>query len=231
MVKKHLKRLNVPHGWKIRKKEFKFIIKSNPGPHPQSSSIPLGVLIRDVLGYAKNSKEVKFMLINRNVLVDGMKRVDPKFPVGLFDGVEFVEANKCFRILFDKKGNIAAFPIDKSEAKIKPCQVTGKTKLKGKTQLNLYGGNNILVEKDEYKTDDTLVLEFPKKSIKEHIKFGKGVMIYLVGGKHKGQTGKIEDVKKDKISYKNSEGEVIETLKKYAFVIGADKPVISLGKK
>lgn len=231
MVKKHLKRLNVPRGWKIQKKIFKYIIRPNPGPHSKNTSIALGVLIRDVLSYAKSAKEVKFMLNNRNVLVDGIKRLDPKFPVGLFDTIEFVEANKCFRILFDKKGHLDVLPIEKSESKIKPCRVTRKNKLKGKTQIGFYDGNSIVVEKDDYKTDDTLVLEFPKKSVKEHIKFGKGVLIYLVGGKHTGQTGKIEDVKKDKISYKNSAGEVIETLKKYAFVVGSDKPSITLTKK
>jgi small subunit ribosomal protein S4e len=231
MVKRHLKRLNVARSWKIRRKDFKFVMNPNPGTHSKDSSIPLGVLIRDILGYAKNSKEVKFMLNNRNVFVDGTKRLDYKFPIGLFDSIEFTEANKYFRIVFDKKGRISTLPIEKAEAKIKPCKIAGKTKVKGKTQLNLYDGNTMLVDKDDYKVGDTLVLEVPKKSIKEHVKFGKGVMIYLVGGKHKGQIGKIEDVKEDKISYKNSSGEIIETLKGYAFVIGTDKQVISLSKK
>ncbi|MBW2979987.1 30S ribosomal protein S4e [Candidatus Woesearchaeota archaeon] len=231
MVKRHLKTLSVPKSWKIKKKESKFILNPNPGPHSKGSGIPLGVFIRNILGYAKNLKEVKFMLNNRNVLVDGIKRSNPKFPVGLFDSVEFTEANECFRMIFDNKGKITSLSIDKPDAKNKPCKVTGKTKVRGKTQLNLYDGNNILVDKDDYKVGDTLLLELPKKSIKEHIKFGKGVMIYLVGGKHTGQTGKIEAIKEDKISYKNSSGEVIETLKKYAFVIGSDKPVISLSKK
>ena len=61
MVKKHLKRLNAPKNWKIRKKEYSFIVNPNPVPHSKKSSIPLGVLIRDILGYAKNSKEVKII--------------------------------------------------------------------------------------------------------------------------------------------------------------------------
>lgn len=231
MVKKHLKRLNVPRSWRIMKKEFKFVMKPNPGPHSREFSIPLGVLIRDILSYAKNSKEVKFMLNNRTVLIDGAKRTDLKFPVGLFDSIEFSEADSCFRIVFDNKGRLATLPIDKAEGKVKLSKITGKTKVKGKTQLNISDGNNILVDKDDYKVGDSLLLELPKKSIKEHIKFEKGAMIYLVGGKHKGQIGKIEDIKEDKISYKNSSGEIIETLRDYGFVIGKDKPLISLSKK
>ena len=231
MVKKHLKRLNAPKGWSILRKNFKFIMRPNSGPHSLTSSLPLGVLIRDMICYAKTSKEIKYMLNNRGVLVDGVKRTDPKFPIGLFDCVEFSEANKCFRIVFDSKGNLSIIPADKAESKIKPCKIDGKSKVKGKTQLNLFDGANIITEKDDFKVGDTLLLELPKRTIKEHIKFQKGVTICLVGGKHTGQIGKIVDVKEDKISYKNKEGEVVETLKKYAFVVGTDKPAISLIKK
>ena len=63
MVKRHLKRLNAPKSWDILRKQLKFIVRANPGPHNKKTSVALGVLIRDVLGYAKTSKEVKFMLI------------------------------------------------------------------------------------------------------------------------------------------------------------------------
>jgi small subunit ribosomal protein S4e len=231
MVKKHIKRLNVPKGWKILRKGSKFVVRPNPGPHSKATSLPLGVLIRDILDFAKNSKETGFMLNNRNVMVDGIKRINPKFPVGLFDCIEFTEANKCFRVVFDSKGRISTIEVDKAESKIKPCKIDGKAKVKGKTQLNFFDGTNVLIDKDEYKVGDTLLLELPKKNVKEHIKFQKGVTVYLVGGKHTGQIGKIEDIKEDKISYKNEAGDVIETLKKYAFVVGSDKPAISLTKK
>ena len=231
MVKKHLKRLNMPRSWRILRKNFKYIMRSNPGPHPIESSIPLGIFIRDIIEYAKNSKEAKFMLNKRTVLVDGIKRNDLKFPIGLFDTVEFSEANSYFRIVFDSKGRLEGLPIDKSESKIKVIKIKGKTKVKGKSQINMSDGSNLLVDKDDYKVGDSLLLELPKKNIKEHIKFEKGATIYLVGGKHKGQIGKIEDIKENKISYKIDSGEIIETLKGYGFVIGKDKPSMSLNKK
>ncbi len=231
MSKKHLKRLNAPKSWQILKKEFAFIMRSSPGPHSLKFSVPIGVLIRDILAYAKTLREVKYILNNKNILVDGIRRLDHKFPVGLFDTLEFSEAKKTYRALLDQKGRIVLIPISAQEAKVKLCKIAKKFKVKGKTQLNFHDGVNILVDKDDYKVGDTLVLELPKKTVKEHIKFGKGVTVYLVAGKHTGQIGKVEDIKADKISYKNQEGEVLETLKDYAFVVGKDKPAISLSAK
>jgi len=64
--------------------------------------------------------------------------------------------------------------------------------------------------------------------INTHIKLEKGSTIFLIGGKHLGETGTIEDITGNKIIYKIKSNEVFETLKKYAFVIGIDKPIIKL---
>jgi ribosomal protein S4E len=53
-------------------------------------------------------------------------------------------------------------------------------------------------------------------------------LIYLTGGKHIGQIGKIQDIIGNRILYKTESGDVVETLKDYAFPIGKDKPLIKL---
>lgn len=229
-MKKHLKRLTIPKSWPIKKKGIVFTIKPNPGPHSIKSGISIGLVMRDIMGIADNSKEVKKILHDNEILVDSIRRKELKFPLGMMDVMEFKKSKEYFRILL-KKGKISVLPIDKNEAEIKPCKITGKSLVKGKIQLNLYDGNNILVEKDTYKVGDTIVIGLPKHDIKEHIKLEKGCSIYLTGGKHTGYMGKIEDISLNKITYKQEGGEIIETLKKYVFVIGKDKPVISLAKK
>jgi len=229
-MKKHLKRLTIPKSWMVKKKGIVFITKPNPGPHPIKLGLSLGTIMRDMLGIAKNSKEVKKILHDTEVLVDGIKRKELKFPVGLMDVIEFKKSNEYFRIILEK-GKLNLIPIDKKEATLKPCRITGKNKVKGKTQLNLYDGKNILIEKDDYQVGDTAVISLPKQEIKEHIKLEKGCTICLIGGKHVGNIGKIEGIISNKITYKNKEGEIIETLKKYVFVVGKDKPSISLEKK
>jgi len=229
-MKKHLKRPKIPKSWPIKRRGIVFIIRPNPGSHPFKLGIPLGLVLRDSLDKGKNAKEVRKILHDNEILVDGIRRKDPKFPVGIMDVIEIKKSNELFRIVLDQ-GKINPIPIDKRESGIKACKVIGKNKVKGKTQLNLYDGKNILIEKDDYKTGDTVVIGLPKQEIKEHIKLEKGCFIYLIGGKHSGDIGKIEDIVSNKITYKNEKGVVIETLKKYVFVIGKEKPVLSLVKK
>ncbi|MEA2036390.1 MAG: 30S ribosomal protein S4e [Nanoarchaeota archaeon] len=228
-MKSHLKRPAIPKSWPVKRRNIVFITRPFPGPHAISMSIPLKLIIRDMLGSAKNSKEVKKILYDNEILVDGVRRKEVKFPVGIMDIVD-INKEKQFRVVLDK-GKIGLMPIDKKEAGFKLCKITGKAKVKKKAQLNLYDGKNILVEKDDYKTGDTIVISLPKHEIKEHIKLDKGCYIYLIGGKHSGDVGKIEDIISNKITYKRESGEIVETLKKYVFVIGKDKPIISLIKK
>ncbi len=230
MVKNHLKRLAVPRSWPIKRKETKFICRPNPGAHQLKFGIPLGIFIRDILKYAKTMHEVKNILKNRNVLVDGVRKKEHRFIVGLMDVIGISEIKKYYRVILDKKGKISLIEIKENDASIKPCKVTGKNKVKGKTQLNLFDGRNILVDKDDYKVNDTLIISFPNQEIKKHLKFEKNVLVFFTGGKHIGGTGVVEDIVSDKIRYKNTKGEVFETLKKYAFVIGKEKSEIKIEK-
>lgn len=231
MVKRHLKRYFAPKAWQINRKQSSYITKQNPGPHSGKMSIPLNVILRDMLNYSSTTKESKIILTKKNILVDGKRRKECKFPVGLFDVIEFKDINKSYRVLLNKKGKLTLIEVGNDESNIKPCSIINKTSVKGKIQLNLNDGKNILVDKDGYKTGDTLSLELPKLSIKKHIGLKKNVLIYLIGGKHIGEVGKVKDIVRNRIMYEGENGDVIETLKKYAFVIGEDKPIITISKK
>ncbi len=227
-MKKHLKRLAIPKSWAIKRRGITFVVRPNPGPHSFKLALPLRVILRDVLAIAKNAKEVRNSLYYNEVLVDGIRRKESKFPVGIMDVIKF--GDNCFRIAL-KKGKLVLIMIDKKEADIKPCKIIGKSKVKGKTQLNLYDGKNIIVDKDDYKVGGTVLISLPKNEIKEYMGLEQGCLIYLIGGKHSGDIGKVEDIISNKIIYKMSGGETIETLKKYVFVVGKDKPVVSLAGK
>jgi small subunit ribosomal protein S4e len=225
----HLKRYFAPKTWNIKRKGIKFTTKPSPGSHGSSLSLPLNIILRDMLMFAKNNKEVRYLLEHKNITVNGIKRNDHRFPVGLFDVLSLNDLDEHYRVILDNRGKLNIIKIKKTESLIKPSKITGKTLVGGKVQLNLHDGNNIRVPDKKYKTGDTLLIAFGSKNqIKEHIGFGKNILIYLTGGKHTGQVGNVQDIIGNRIIYKTENGEVVETLKKYAFTIGKDKSLISL---
>ncbi|MDI6720862.1 MAG: 30S ribosomal protein S4e, partial [Candidatus Aenigmarchaeota archaeon] len=82
-----LKRLAAPKFWPIERKVKKFIAVPSPGPHPASYSMPLGVLLRDVLKCVRTMKEANLILGKGFVRVDGITRKSKNFPIGLMDVV------------------------------------------------------------------------------------------------------------------------------------------------
>ena len=224
----HIKRLAAPKSWPISRKSSVFVTKPYPSGHSQRRCIAVNVLIKEMLALANNTREVKKILSMNNVLVDGVRRKDIKFPVGVMDTLQIKETGKCYRISFNKKGRLVAVEIEKSEVDLKPCKINNKSIYKGKTQLNLSDGRNILVEKDGYKTGDTVILKLPSQEIKEHLKLAKDACVFLMDGKHIGETGLITDIIGSKAKYKLPDGDVVETLSRYVLVIGKEKPSVKV---
>ncbi len=231
MVKNHLKSITMPRTWQIERKKTVFVTRPNPGAHPMRYSMSLNVIMKELIKCAKTTKEVKAIIHDKEVLVDGKKRNDEKYSVGLMDVISLPETKQNYRIIINKSGKLKALEITQDEANTKLSKIENKSVLlKGKIQLNLSDGRNIIVDKGEYKTSDTLAISLPGQEIKDHVKFEVGMMALLIGGKHMGYIGKIEDIKSDIITIKIGDNSY-ETLKEYAFVVGKDKPIITLEKK
>lgn len=230
-MSKHLKAYFAPRSWKIERKGKKYIAKPSPGTHKTEHSMPLSVILRDVLKYATTKREVRHILNKKNVLVDNVVRTDYRFPMGLFDVLSLKEIDENFRVVLDKKGKISIIKIGQEDSKIKPYKIIGKRKVKGRVQLNFSGGKNILAEEDKYKVGDSVLLDLEKNGkVLEFLPLSKNMVVYLTGGKHIGQTGKVQEIMGKRILYKAEDGEEIETLKEYAFPIGKDKPLIGVSE-
>ena len=145
--------------------------------------------------------------------------------------------NEHYRVIFNSKGRLDVVPVDKKETAIKPCKVIGKSIVSGgKFQINFIDGRNILVDKDIYKIGDTIVLDLASKAIKKHITLFSGVYIQIVEGKYRGESGKVVEIlhhnsaQPDHVVFKTKDGREISTLKSYAYVIGEQEPLITLGE-
>jgi small subunit ribosomal protein S4e len=231
-MSKHLKRLAAPKVLRIHKKDHVLTIRAAPGPHAFTQSVPLGLLIREYLGLCDTYKEAKKIVSNGDILVDGVKRKNFKFPCGLMDVISIPKMRKNLRILYDRNGKLTLVPISESDAEWKLCRIQNKTVIKGKkVQLNLHDGNNKLVEKDEYKTGDVLKIGFKEKNIDEVYKFDKGTISMITGGTHIGEIASIEEIKTVASSKPNLvtlKGEKeFSTIAHYVFPIGKTKPAIT----
>lgn len=228
----HQKRLSIPRSWKAGKKGYKWVSTTRPGPHSQARSLPLGIIIRDILKLVDNSREGKRILSEGKVLVDGIPRKDLRFPIGLFDVITLPLISETYRMFQDEKGRLVLHKLDATNVN-KLCRINNKTTLKGgKVQLNLNDGTNILGS-NEYGTKDSLILSLPDKQIVKHLQFKVGNLAMVVGGQHSGEIGKITEIKEVKSSRHNTvaiSGETdFETIEDYVIVIGEDKPEIRLG--
>lgn len=216
----------MPKTWPIFRKEAKFITRPMPGKRLEYS-LPMNVLLRDLLKKANSTRESRYILKNKQILVNGKKTVDIKQPVGLMDVISFPELKEDYRILLTDKGKLECKKISEKQ-NIVISKIIKKTMLKGKLQLNLIDSRNIMVEKDQYKIGDSIVLEVPSQKIIKHLKLEKEAYVLIVAGKNIGFYGTIENIAEKNIILHLEDGTKIETLKEYAFVIGKKSSEIEL---
>jgi small subunit ribosomal protein S4e len=224
MVKNHLKRLTMPRSWRMDRKNIKFAIRPKAGK-AFDYSLPLGTVLKETAGVCTTTKEVKALLQNKRVKVNGVVRHDIHFPVGIFDIIDLVESKKQYRLTMDNKGRLNV--IEAKDVDVALCKITNKTTLKGgKTQLNCLNGRNIIVDKDEFKTGDVLIMK--GNAIDKHLKLEPKATCILIAGKYSGTVGTIEKIEDHIITVKTKDSS-FDTLKEYACVIGKAKPEIELG--
>lgn len=229
---RHLKRVAAPAAWKVRRKDYVWIAKPVPGPHSIEESVPLAVAIKDMLGLCATSREAERIIKQGNAAVDGRAVLEPRFPLGFMDVLGV--AGRHYRVAYDKKSRIAISEISAKEAGFKLCRVENKTMTGGKKlQLNLHDGRNLLVAEDKYGTGDVLKVSLPEQKITDHYRLEKGAVAYITGGTHAGRTAQIVEIQagtltREPLVVMEKEGESFITPKGYVFVVGRDKPVISV---
>jgi len=220
----HLKRLAMPRSWPLPRKTSIWVTRPTPGSHSLDLCMPISLVIRDVLGYARSTREVRHILHNGNALIDGRVCKDVRRGVGLMDVLTLGDDN--YRCILDHNGRLRYRTISSEEASWKVCRIESKSTIKGgKTQLNLHDGRNIVVDDAaEYTTGSSLKLSLPSQDILEHIKFDEGVRCYLIGGAH---IGGFANMKSYDVKRSSMPNEVLfddfGTIASNVFAVGATK--------
>lgn len=207
----------------VKRKAVKWLLAPSPGPHKKLDSVSAGVLVRDVLSLARNVHEVKRMLNAGNLLVDGKKIKEVKFPVGLMDVVSLPAEKKSYRMTLSGP-NMVPKEIPQSDAGKKYLRVVGKHTVKGgKTCLTFHDGRNYLGDK-HVMTGDTCILSVPDFKMVSHLKLEPGAKCLVVEGKHRGEVAKLEKIierpgsHQSEVLLSGPSGEFV-TVSNYLFVI------------
>lgn len=232
-MSKHSKRY-VAHTekWGIPTKQDFWAPKAKPGPHKAKDSVPLVVLVRDILQYAESSREAAAIIGEKKILVDGKKVKDKNIPVGFMDVVSIPSLDEHYRVLFDQRGKVRLGPVAENMENWKLCRIEDKSVINGgKIQLNLHDGRNLLVEDgSKYNTKDVLKIEIPSQKIIESYEFEERNMALITGGKHIGELATIKEYEvirgpqKNIVHFDND----ISTTEDYVFIIGKEKPIIKI---
>ncbi len=233
----HLKRKPAPKMWPIHRKEAVWTVKPKPGPHSLSSSLPLGLIVRDILKFAKTGKESKNIISQEKITIDRKVRRDEHFLVGLMDVISILDTKKSYRVLPSRKG-LFLHPIKSGEDAFKLCRIEDKTTAKGgHVQLDLHDGTSYLLpEKDVYQTLDVLKLSIPDRELLGHTKLTTGAPAIVTRGKNIGKYGKITTIEKKPnqkrrdliVTLEDKNGEQFQTILDFVFILGDTEPFISL---
>lgn len=225
MTRRWLERLVSPAWWPIERKTKKFVTVPR-GPHSQDASVPLAVVVRDVLKLAMTAKEARHIIKAGKVLIDGRMHRDPKHGIGPMDLVEIKDVGS-WRAVPGKQ--LTLITTSGADNKLKLCRITGKRNVRGrKLQFNLHDGRSLLADQ-KWSVGDSLMIETPTQKVIEHFKFEPGVTVLLTSGSRAGTTSRL--VKKERDLgrvWLESDGKNFEAPISAAFVVGKEKPAVKL---
>ncbi|MDW8033826.1 MAG: 30S ribosomal protein S4e [Nitrososphaerota archaeon] len=231
---KSLKRYAAPVPMQVvRVKEKKFITKPEPGPHRLKLSLPLQVVVRDILKIAETGREARSIIKRSLILVDGFSRKSDKFPVGLMDVISVKELNKHYRILVDNKGRLIPIEISPEESTMKICRINKKYLYRGKLMLATEDGKTFETDDNSLNVGGSLLVKLPEGTIVDKAPLKEGYVAYVFMGRHSGSIGIVKSISssgllRDSIVTLTTDHGELNTIRDYVMVVGRENPWLRL---
>ena len=187
----HLKRQNIGKFWPIPRKGTKYLAVAS---HNQKDSIPLIVVMREMLGLVKSKKELQKLINEKQIKINRKEIRDVNYPLCLFDKLTLVDSKKNYRVSLSKNKKFILEEVSDKVAEKKLYKVMSKKMLPGKKiQLNLMHNKNIL-SNEKVNTGDSILFNFKENKIDEVVTMEKGKKGFVIEGKHAGYQGMINDI-------------------------------------
>lgn len=221
-MKTYLKRIAAPKSWPIARKRTTYIARPKPSGQPMNRTLPVVVVMRDILNLVETSKQAKRLMHAGRVQVNTKNVHDCSDSIGFMDILTV--GDESWRIMINEKNRLTVQPVRKGE-EFTVQRIRGKTVLRGgRIQLNCDSGFNTIVEKDTYSIGDSIVVK--KGKMDDHLELKKGASVLITGGTHIGVIGNVEDIQQN-VLIKTGKEE-FETRKEYVYVIGKTKPAFTI---
>jgi small subunit ribosomal protein S4e len=201
----HKTRSELPTNWPLPRKGTKYFVTSSHSPY---EGIPIQIALRDILKVGDTRKEIRFMLLNKEISVNGKVRINKKFPVKVFDIITIQKLGKSYRLEIAGK-KLKFVEVSGKDINKKTVKIIGKVLLsKNSYQMNLDDGTNFIV-KEKFNTGSSAVLNLKENKIEKILELKEGAKVFIVSGKHSGKEGKIKEIFADEKEYlvKFNEGE------------------------
>ena len=187
----HQKTRSIPNSWPIQRKDRAYVVCPMTS-QKMEFTLPLIVIMRNILHLVNNAKEAKKAIDAGEILVNNKIIKESKLGFGLFDLIHVKKLNKTFTILLTEKGKLCVREIP--NITIKLCRVVGKKMLnKGQAQINLSSGLNLMTT-EKLKVNDSILLDLNKKEISKVLSLKKDLEVLITAGKWKGNLAQIEDI-------------------------------------
>ncbi|RMJ27019.1 40s ribosomal protein S4 [Aspergillus sp. HF37] len=235
-LKKHQKRLSAPSHWMLDKMSGAYAPKASAGPHKLRDCLPLIVFIRNRLKYALNGREVKSIMMQRLIKVDGKVRTDVTYPTGFMDVISVEKTGENFRLIYDTKGRFTVHRIQAEEAEYKLCRVKRVQLGKGGIPfLVTHDARTIRYPDPAIRVNDTVKVDIATGKITDYVRFDTGAVAMATGGRNMGRVGVITHRERhdggfNVVHIKDAVDNSFATRETNVFIIGQEKPWISLPK-
>ncbi|GBC70110.1 hypothetical protein HRbin01_01818 [archaeon HR01] len=216
-----------------------FATTPRPGPHPKDRSLPLILVVRDMLGLAEDSRTAKKLIKAGKFRVDGRIVKEPRFPIGLMDVLSVEELGEDYRVITVPRAGLKPVKIPADEAGYKICQIRVKKMVRGgRLQLGLHDGRSILLDREsEYSSLrrlDSLKISIPGQEILDVARLEVNSYVLIHSGSKAGYHGRLKEVARDVAYPAKPTVEVltssnsIKTILSHVMPVGVDSPWIAL---
>lgn len=186
----HLKRMKSSTKWPISRKGNKFVVR----PLGElNNSIPLLIILRDMLKIGRDRSEIKQILNKGEIEVNGKTKKEAKLAVKAFDVIGVKSLNKTYSLIINQ---FRRFELVEKKDNNRISKIIGKRMLKeGKMQVNLMSGDNFIMN-DDVVVGDSVVVNKENK-VQKVIPLKNGSKVIVVKGKHIGEEGTVKEIVED----------------------------------